>query len=108
MWDVIAGFTIELLGLVLSVLAVYVIRWVRARITTEQQSLLESIIREVVLYVQQTHGAEPPDAKLHEAVMTALDWLADRRIKLEVDLVEVMIEAQVKKLKAEMGEAWNG
>ncbi len=114
MHDLLLQLLYDLLALLIPILVGYAIAWLQKRIGTEK---LEAVARELatkrelarvaVLFVQQVYkdfdGAQKYDK--------AADWLSDAADKIGIQLSEEeikgLIEAALKELKTELGEAWD-
>ncbi len=114
MHDLLLQLLYDLLALLIPILVGYAIAWLQKRIGTEK---LEAVVRELatkrelarvaVLFVQQAYkdlgGAEKYDK--------AAEWLSDAAGKIGIQLtqeeVKGLIEAALKELKTELGEAWD-
>ncbi|MDW7661956.1 MAG: phage holin, LLH family [Bacillota bacterium] len=96
----------ELVFLAASVLMWYGIRFLKRRLTREQQQLLSDLVRATVLYVQQIMPAADPQEKLNAALIAASHLAKKKGIPVKEDVLLVLIESHLKTLKHEFGEAW--
>ena len=106
MYTAIIGHIIEAFFLIATIGILYGVRYIRGKLTAEQQRLLEEITRASVLYVQQRYPAEAPRAKLAIAVDQAVSLLQENGIKVSEDAINVLIESNLKELKRDFGDAW--
>jgi len=114
MHDLFLQLLYDIIAILVPILVGYAIAWLQKRIGTEK---LEAVVRELatkrelarvaVLFVQQAYkdlgGAEKYDK--------AAEWLSDAADKIGIQLTEEeikgLIEAALKELKTELGEAWD-
>ena len=106
-WTQFIGHIMEIFFLLASVLAAYLVSYIKRKTSAEQRLLAESLIRSAVLYVQQTIPDMDPNAKLQVALEQAAVMLKDRNIKVDDTAILIMIEAQIKELKKQFGEDWH-
>ena len=114
MHDLLLQLLYDLLALLIPILVGYAIAWLQKRIGTEK---LEAVVRELatkrelarvaVLFVQQAYK----DLGGPEKYEKAAEWLSDMSEYMGLDLtpeeIKALIEAALKELKAELGEAWD-
>ena len=96
----------ELAFLAATVLMFYGIRFLKRRLTREQQQLLSELVRATVLYVQQVMPGADPQDKLNAALIAAGHLANKKGIPVKEDILIVLIESHLKTLKHEFGEAW--
>ena len=106
LYNAIIGHMIEILFLILSIVGLYLISYVKSRLTGNQQVLIENIIRTVVLYVQQHQHFQKPEHKLELAVSQAIAIMNEKGISIDEGEIYVQIEARLKELKKEFGDNW--
>ena len=99
---------VELFFLTATLFLIVGIQALRKRLTREQQQLAEDLVRSAVLYVQQTMPLDQPAVKLETALQAAKHLLEEKGVTVDEETVLLHIEAQVKKLKQELGEYWQG
>ena len=107
LYTAIIGHVIEIFFIAATIAVLYGVRYIKGKLTTEQQILIDQITRSVVLYVQQQFPKEEPRAKLGIAVEHAVDLLQQNGIKVDDNVIHVMIESNLKELKREFGNEWN-
>ena len=107
LYNALIGHILELFFAVATVAVLYGIRYIKAKLTDRQQALLTEIARQVVLYVQQTMPKADADEKLAEAISQAIAFADEKGITVDAGQVRVIIEANIKDLKAQFGDAWN-
>lgn len=114
MHDVLLQLLYDLLALLIPILVGYTIAWLQKRLGTEK---LEAVVKELaskrelarvaVLFVQQAYK----DLGGPEKYEKAAEWLSDAAGKIGIQLSEEeikgLIEAALKELKSELGEAWD-
>jgi len=114
MHDLFLQLLYDIIDILVPILVGYAIAWLQKRIGTEK---LEAVMRELatkrelarvaVLFVQPAYkdlgGAEKYDK--------AAEWLTEAADKIGIQLseegVKGLIEADLKELKTELGEAWD-
>ena len=113
MHDAIMQLLLDIIAVLVPILVGYTIAWLKKRIGTEK---MEALVRELatkrelarvaVLFVQQAYK----DLGGPEKYEKAAEWLSDTAqkmgIQLSEDEIKGLIEAALKELKAELGEAW--
>ena len=107
LYSVLVGHVLELFFAVAMVVMLYAIKYIKAKLTDRQQVLLTEIAGQVVLYVQQTMPKADADEKLAEAISQAIAFADEKGISVDAGQVRVIIEASIKDLKAQFGDAWN-
>ena len=107
LYTAIIGHVIEIFFIAATIAVLYGVRYIKGKLTTEQQILVEEITRSVVLYVQQQFPKEAPKAKLGIAIEHVVDLLQQNGIKVDDNVIHVMIESNLKQLKREFGDEWN-
>lgn len=105
-FNAIMGYMIQIFFLVASIGLLYVLRWVKAKLTKEQQELLEQLAAVAVLYVQQTAPNATDKYKLNAALEAVENLLKERGLTVDKDAMVAIIEAQVKILKNELALEW--
>ncbi len=94
LYTVIITHIIELLAAFVSVLVLYVIRYTKSRIDAEKRVIL-----------QQTMPREKASTKLEAAIWTASQVLRERGKPVDTEMIHVTIEAELKRLKRDFGDA---
>lgn len=84
----------------------FFIAFIKRRTTKEQREIIESVFKDSVLFAQQVYGKLDGDAKFEKAKERALKMLEDKKIKLNEEQVQTIIESTLKTLKKEFGEEW--
>ena len=107
LYNAIIGHIVELFFVVASILVLYAVRYIKAKLTAEQQELLQQIVSQTVLYVQQTMPQELGTVKLNNAVRQAVEMAEAKGISVDEEILVVMIESSIKELKVLFGEAWS-
>ena len=107
LYNAIVGHIVELFFVVASILLLYAIRFLKTKMTAEQQDLLQQIVSQTVLYVQQTMPREMGTVKLNNAVRQAVELAESKGISVDEEILVVMIESSIKELKVLFGEAWS-
>lgn len=114
MHDALLQLLFDIIAVLVPVLVGYIVAWLQKRLGAEK---IEKIKREIetkqdlariaVQFVQQAYK----DLGGPEKYEKAAEWLADMAAKLGLQLtpdeVKALIEATLKQLKTELGDAWN-
>jgi len=104
----------DLLIVVGIVLITFVIAYVKKMLGVETMKKLnaeltnkQAIVDVVVLFVQQVYEKYDGEQKYSIALETASTWMMEKGMTVTADELRSMIEASVKALKVEFGEAWS-
>lgn len=89
-----------LIGLVAALVSLYLIPWLRARTTAEQQAHIRAAVEVAVFAAEKVYGAGRGDEKL----TYALAKLESMGIDIDEERVGAMIEAAIKQMEIAEGE----
>jgi len=114
MHDLLLQLLYDIIAILVPILVGYAIAWLQKRIGTGKMEVLvrelatkRELARVAVLFVQQAYkdfgGAEKYD-KAAERLSDAADKIG---IQLSEEEIKGLIEAALKELKTELGEAWD-
>jgi len=102
----IMAYMIDIFFLVATIGLLYVLKMIKAKLSREQQELLESIASAAVLYVQQTAPNAADKYKLDRALDAAERLLQERGLSVDVEAMKVILESQLKILKSNLADEW--
>jgi len=114
MHDVILRLLYDIIAILVPILVVYLVTWIQKKLGSEKvQKIIyeletkKELARIAVMFVQQAYKDLGGPAKYEKAA----EWLSDMSDCMGLDLtseeVKALIEAALKELKAELGEAWD-
>ena len=106
LYTAIVGHIIEIFFVIVSIGVLYGVKWLKSRLSKEQQELANDVIRSVVLFVQQQFPKNKPTEKLDLAVSHAIDILNENGIKIDENTIHVLVESNLKQLKREFRDEW--
>lgn len=92
----ITPIVVSLFGLIGTVLTVIVWPLVKAKTTSQQQAVIQSLVNIAVAAAEQSFAGS---GKGQEKKAYVLEWLAARGITVDEDMLDAMIEAAVYSLK---------
>lgn len=78
-----------LIALMAAVITAFVIPWIKAKTTTQQRKLLESIVKTLVFAAEQLYGAGKGEEKLQYVVQC----LKERGYTVDTDMIEAAVKA---------------
>lgn len=84
----------------------YAINFFRKKTTAEQRKIIEDVIREGVLFAQQVYKHLDGPAKFDKAVEQIVIVLKEKGLKISEAELKLLLEATLKRLKAQFGEEW--
>lgn len=84
-----------LISLAVTAITVFVIPWLRERFGNEKMAKVQFWVQTAVEAAEKVYGAGKGDEKL----ACAEKFLADRKIKLDMDTMLAMINAEIKKME---------
>ena len=84
-----------ILGLLGMLAMSYVIPWIRAKLTDEQEAGLATIVEIAVMAAEKIYGAKKGDEKL----MYVQQYLAARGIKLDTERLKAYVNAAIKRME---------
>ena len=84
-----------IIGLAATAITVFLIPWLRERFGNEKLEKARGWVEIAVLAAEKLYGAGNGDAKLAYAEK----FLAEHKIKLDVDTLKAMINAEIKKME---------
>ena len=84
-----------LIALVGTVITVFLIPWLKTKLTNEQLSKARAVVQIGVFAAEKAYGAGNGDKKLKYVE----DLLATKKIKLDTTTLKAMVDAEVKKLE---------
>ena len=84
-----------LIALAASAITVFLIPWMKTKMTNEQLSKAQAIVQIGVFAAEKAYGAGNGDQKLKYVE----DLLAAKKIKLDMKTLKAMVDAEVKKLE---------
>jgi hypothetical protein len=96
----------ELFLLVATIGISFVIVYVKKRTTSEQRRIIEIIVTEGVLFAQQMYGHLQGQERYNKAIEMITLVLREKGLKTTEQELKLMIEATLKRLKAEFGAQW--
>jgi len=113
MHDAILRVLYDIIAVLVPILVAYLVAWIQKRLGSEKvQKIIyeletkKELARIAVMFVQQAYK----DLGGPEKYEKAAEWLSDMSEYMGLDLtpdeVKALIEAVLKELKAELGEAW--
>ncbi len=114
MHDAVLRVLYDIIAVLVPILVVYLVAWIQKRLGSEKvQKIIyeletkKELARIAVMFVQQAYKDLGGPAKYEKAA----EWLSDMSEYMGLDLtpeeVKALIEAALKELKAELGEAWD-
>ena len=113
MHDAVIRLLYDIIAVLLPILVAYLVTWIQKKLGSEKvQKIIyeletkKELARIAVMFVQQAYK----DLGGPEKYEKAAEWLSDMSDYMGLDLtpeeVKALIEAVLKELKAELGEAW--
>ncbi|SDZ19710.1 phage holin, LLH family [Tindallia californiensis] len=112
-YTAIVGHVIEIFFLLLALVGIYAGKHIltakgviKTKLSPEQFLIVKGIAESVVLFVQQKFRQKQPSEKLDLAVEHAVSILRENGINVDENVLHVMIESNLKRLKKEFGDAW--
>ena len=90
---------IAVITLLFSVITGYLIPWIKSNTSERTYKMLEMGCSAAVYFVQQWYKQEDGEKKKEEAIKYAENWLKERGIKVDMQLVADTIEAELKRAK---------
>lgn len=84
-----------LIALVGTVITVFLIPWLKTKLTNEQLSKAQAVVQIGVFAAEKAYGAGNGDKKLKYVE----DLLAQKKIKLDTTTLKAMVDAEVKKME---------
>lgn len=93
--------------LVATLAAGAIFAWVRKRTSSEQQSLIEKVVREGILYAQETYGDLTGQERFQKALEAITASMNERGMKVTEEQLLILIQSILKELKKEFGDAWS-
>lgn len=114
MHDALLQLLFDIIAVLVPVLVGYFIAWLQKRISTEKVQQIkqeletkQELARIAVQFVQQAYKDLGGPQKYEKAA----EWLSGMATQMGLELsaneVKALIEAALKQLKAELGDAWN-
>jgi len=114
MHDAVLRLLYDIIAVLVPILMAYLVAWIQKRLGSEKvQKIIceletkKELARIAVMFVQQAYK----DLGGPEKYEKAAEWLSDAAqkmgIQLSEDEIKGLIEAALKELKAELGEAWD-
>ena len=82
----------------------YLIPILRSKIGETNYSMIYSLVEDAVLMAQQVMEQEPGEDRKKFVMRYALDRLEEYGLKVDEELISVMVEAAVKRMKLAGGE----
>ncbi len=95
-----------ILRVLIAVGIIFVVRWLRARLTDSEMELVKEIVMDGVLYAQQVWGHLDSTERYPKALASIAEELTARGIKIDEARLEMFIESAVKMAKADLAEHW--
>ena len=113
MHDAVLRLLYDIIAVLVPILMAYLVAWIQKRLGSEKvQKIIyeletkKELARIAVMFVQQAYKDLGGPAKYEKAA----EWLSDMSDYMGLDLtpeeVKALIEAALKELKAELGQAW--
>jgi len=113
MHDAVLRLLYDIIAVLVPILVVYLVAWIQKKLGSEKvQKIIyeletkKELARIAVMFVQQAYKDLGGPAKYEKAA----EWLSDMSEYMGLDLtpeeIKALIEAALKELKAELGEAW--
>jgi len=113
MHDAVLRLLYDIIAVLVPILVAYLVAWIQKRLGSEKvQKIIyeletkKELARIAVMFVQQAYKDLGGPAKYEKAA----EWLSDMSEYMGLDLtpeeIKALIEAVLKELKAELGEAW--
>lgn len=114
MHDALLQLLFDIIAVLVPVLVGYLVAWLQKRLGVEKMQQIkqeietkQELARIAVQFVQQAYK----DLGGPEKYEKAAEWLSNMAtqmgLKLSANEVKALIEAALKQLKAELGDAWN-
>lgn len=91
---------VAVIALIFSVITGYLIPWIKSNTNERTYKMLEMGCQAAVYFAQQWYKTEDGEKKKEEAIKYAENWLKERNIKVDMNLVADTIEAEYKKIKS--------
>ena len=113
MHDAVIRLLYDIIAILVPILVAYLVAWIQKKLGSEKvQKIIyeletkKELARIAVMFVQQAYKDLGGPAKYEKAA----EWLSDMSDYMGLDLtpeeVKALIEAALKELKAELGQAW--
>lgn len=113
MHDAVIRLLYDIIAVLVPILVAYLVAWIQKKLGSEKvQKIIyeletkKELARIAVMFVQQAYKDLGGPAKYEKAA----EWLSDMSEYMGLDLtpeeIKALIEAALKELKAELGEAW--
>jgi len=113
MHDAVMRLLYDIIAVLVPILVAYLVAWIQKKLGSEKvQKIIyeletkKELARIAVMFVQQAYKDLGGPAKYEKAA----EWLSDMSEYMGLDLtpeeIKALIEAALKELKAELGEAW--
>ena len=114
MHDAVMRLLYDIIAVLVPILVAYLVAWIQKKLGSEKvQKIIyeletkKELARIAVMFVQQAYKDLGGPAKYEKAA----EWLSDMSEYMGLDLtpeeIKALIEAALKELKAELGEAWD-
>ena len=94
---------IAVITLIFGVITAYGIPWLKSITSEKVYGILQLACNSAVYFAQQWYKQEDGERKKEEAIKYAEAYLAERGIKVDVQLLADTIEAELKKIKSTTG-----
>ena len=91
---------IAVITLIFSVITAYGIPWLKSKTSENTYKILQLACISAVYFAQQWYKQEDGERKKEEAIKYAENYLAERGIKINGELIADTIEAELKKIKS--------
>ena len=91
---------VAVIALIFSVITGYLIPWIKSNTSEHTYKMIEMGCSAAVYFAQQWYKQEDGEKKKEEAIKYAENWLKERNIKVDMNLVADTIEAELKKIKS--------
>lgn len=93
-----------LIGLAVTAITVFLIPWLRERFGTEKLAKAQGWVQIAVLAAEKLYGAGKGDEKLAYVEQ----FLAQHKIKLDMDALKALVNAEIKKMEQNENSAFEG
>ena len=91
---------VAIITLLFSVITGYLIPLIKSKTSEKMYSILKMGCEAAVFFAQQWYKQEDGEVKKEKAIEYAENWLKERGIKVDMQLISDTIEAELKKIKS--------
>ena len=91
---------IAIIALIFSIITGYLSPWIKSNTNEHTYKILEMACQSAVFFAEQWYKCDDGEKKKEEAIKYVENWLKERNIKIDGNLIADTIEAELKKIKA--------